>query len=107
MVCCRRLDSNAIVLSPEAAADRRTAMHVGQRVDLDDMRPVDLVVTGSVAVNSTGARIGKGAGYGDIDVALLAAADLLGRSRPPVRRSTTSRSSTVTFPRQTTTYMST
>ena len=72
------LDPEALSVSPEAAADRHTAMQVGQRVDLDDMRPVDLVVTGSVAVNSTGARIGKGAGYGDIEVALLAEAGLIG-----------------------------
>lgn len=72
------LDPEAISISPEAASDRHTAMQVGQRVNLDAMRPVDLVVTGSVAVNSTGARIGKGAGYGDIEVALLAEAGLVG-----------------------------
>lgn len=72
------LEPGGLSVSPEAAADRHTAMQVGRRVDLDDMRPVDLVVTGSVAVNSTGARIGKGAGYGDIEVALLAEAGLIG-----------------------------
>jgi 5-formyltetrahydrofolate cyclo-ligase len=41
------------------------------------MRPVDLVVSGSVAVNHQGARLGKGAGYSDIEVALLAEAGLL------------------------------
>ncbi|GAB3167851.1 hypothetical protein GCM10027059_29590 [Myceligenerans halotolerans] len=42
------------------------------------MRPVDLVVTGSVAVDTAGARIGKGVGYGDIEVAILAEAGLIG-----------------------------
>lgn len=72
------LDPGGLSVSAEEAADRRTAMRVGQRIDLDDMRPVDVVVTGSVAVNATGARIGKGAGYGDIEVALLAEAGLIG-----------------------------
>lgn len=42
------------------------------------MRPVDLVVCGSVVVNRAGARIGKGAGYSDLEVALLTEAGLVG-----------------------------
>ncbi len=41
------------------------------------MRPVDLVIVGSVAVNTLGARLGKGAGYSDIEMALLTEAGLL------------------------------
>jgi 5-formyltetrahydrofolate cyclo-ligase len=41
------------------------------------MQPVDVVVCGSVAVNYDGVRLGKGAGYSDIEVALLAEAGLL------------------------------
>jgi 5-formyltetrahydrofolate cyclo-ligase len=41
------------------------------------MQPVDLVVCGSVAVNDVGVRLGKGAGYSDIEVTLLAEAGLL------------------------------
>ncbi|MER7505154.1 5-formyltetrahydrofolate cyclo-ligase [Nonomuraea pusilla] len=41
------------------------------------MRPIDLVVCGSVAVNRSGARIGKGAGYSDLEVALLIEAGLV------------------------------
>jgi 5-formyltetrahydrofolate cyclo-ligase len=41
------------------------------------MRPVDVVVCGSVAVNRSGARIGKGAGYSDLEVALLIEAGLV------------------------------
>jgi 5-formyltetrahydrofolate cyclo-ligase len=39
---------------------------------------VDLVVCGSVAVNRNGARIGKGGGFSDIEVALLRDAGLVG-----------------------------
>ena len=35
------------------------------------MLPIDLIVCGSVAVSSSGVRIGKGAGYADLEFALL------------------------------------
>jgi 5-formyltetrahydrofolate cyclo-ligase len=41
------------------------------------LQPIDLVVCGSVAVNRNGDRIGKGAGYSDLEVALLHDAGLL------------------------------
>jgi 5-formyltetrahydrofolate cyclo-ligase len=41
------------------------------------MRPVQLVVCGSVAVNRTGARRGKGAGDSNIEAALLTGAALI------------------------------
>ncbi|HEX6077888.1 MAG TPA: 5-formyltetrahydrofolate cyclo-ligase [Micromonosporaceae bacterium] len=47
-------------------------------ISADRMRPVDLVVCGSVAVNRRGVRLGKGAGYSDIEVALLTEAGLIG-----------------------------
>lgn len=39
-----------------------------------------MVVCGSVAVNRRGTRLGKGAGYSDIEVALLQEAGLIGPS---------------------------
>ncbi len=42
------------------------------------MCPVDLIVCGTVAVNRQGVRIGKGAGYSDIEVGLLAETGLIG-----------------------------
>jgi len=44
------------------------------------MRPVDIVVCGSVTVNRQGARLGKGAAYSDIEVVLLQEARLIGPS---------------------------
>lgn len=52
------------------AASIRGAFHYGEPVHPRDMRPVDLVVAGSVAVNRKGARIGKGGGYSDLEFAL-------------------------------------
>lgn len=39
---------------------------------------IDVVVCGSVAVDRRGVRVGKGAGYSDIEVALLIEAGLVG-----------------------------
>ncbi|GAB3460554.1 hypothetical protein GCM10027436_68260 [Actinophytocola sediminis] len=47
-------------------------------IGVEDMDPVDLIVCGSVAVDRHGARLGKGAGYSDIEVALLQEAGLIG-----------------------------
>jgi 5-formyltetrahydrofolate cyclo-ligase len=44
---------------------------------LDEMEPVDLVVTGCVAVGEDGARLGKGGGFSDLEFALAAAAGLV------------------------------
>jgi 5-formyltetrahydrofolate cyclo-ligase len=48
-----------------------------ETIGVDEMQPVDLIVCGSVAVNRSGARLGKGAGYSDIEFGLLAEAGLI------------------------------
>lgn len=48
-----------------------------ETIGVEEMQPVDLIVCGSVAVNRSGARLGKGAGYADIEVGLLAQAGLI------------------------------
>jgi len=40
-------------------------------VALDDLRPLDAIVTGSVAVTRVGHRCGKGEGYSDLEYAIL------------------------------------
>jgi 5-formyltetrahydrofolate cyclo-ligase len=58
------------VPAEEAATIDGSARH-GVPVRIEDMRSIDLIVCGSVAVNASGARIGKGAGYADLEFALL------------------------------------
>ncbi|GAA3722476.1 5-formyltetrahydrofolate cyclo-ligase [Nonomuraea antimicrobica] len=71
------LDPRDLPVSACEAADRAVAARIAPKVGVEEMRPVDLVVCGSVAVNQAGVRLGKGAGYSDIEVALLAEAGLL------------------------------
>jgi 5-formyltetrahydrofolate cyclo-ligase len=44
---------------------------VGVQVGPEEMEPVDLIVSGSVAVSESGTRIGKGEGYSDLEFAIL------------------------------------
>ena len=72
------LDPAALTLPPTEAATIRAAAAHAPQASLAELQPIDLVICGSVAVNRTGDRIGKGAGYSDLEVALLHDAGLLG-----------------------------
>ena len=63
--------------SPRAASITGSA-RAGRRIGVAELRPVDLVVCGSVAVNRQGARVGKGGGFSDLEFALLVEAGLVG-----------------------------
>ncbi|MFV2194766.1 5-formyltetrahydrofolate cyclo-ligase [Nocardiopsis sp. LOL_012] len=71
------LDPESLSLLPEEAAEKQGAEQTARRIGVDEMRPIDVVICGSVAVNRSGARIGKGAGYSDLEVALLIEAGLV------------------------------
>jgi 5-formyltetrahydrofolate cyclo-ligase len=60
-----------VIASGDGAAEHAVTIGV------EDMQPVDLIVAGSVAVNREGVRVGKGAGYSDIEMALLTEAGLI------------------------------
>ncbi|QOS60601.1 5-formyltetrahydrofolate cyclo-ligase [Thermobifida fusca] len=72
------LDPATLTVSPGEAASSKVAASVARKIGVDEMQPVDLIVCGSVAVNRRGVRLGKGAGYSDIEVALLQEAGLIG-----------------------------
>jgi len=55
----------------ESAATMRNALIHGRLVSFDEMQPIDLVVVGCVAVTPNGGRTGKGAGFADLELAML------------------------------------
>ncbi|HEX2043581.1 MAG TPA: 5-formyltetrahydrofolate cyclo-ligase [Acidimicrobiales bacterium] len=73
-----RLDSDRLRTTPRKASSIKGASAAGRKVDLDELEPVELVVSGCVAVGEDGARLGKGGGFGDLELALAAAAGLVG-----------------------------
>lgn len=72
-----RLDPAVLGSGSERAGDRHVAAQLASTAAVSSLPPIDLIVCGSVAVNRHGVRLGKGAGYSDIEVALLAEAGLL------------------------------
>ncbi|WP_436759050.1 5-formyltetrahydrofolate cyclo-ligase [Streptosporangium sp. V21-05] len=71
------IDPARSTLPPAQAASSKVALEASPRVGIEEMCPIDLVVCGTVAVNREGVRLGKGAGYSDIEVALLVEAGLV------------------------------
>ena len=78
------LDPKKLKCSPYAASSIKGAGQYGRLVRLDQVRRIDLVVCGSVAVNRQGARVGKGGGYSDLEFALLAQEKKIDRRTPIV-----------------------
>ena len=72
------LDPDRLRVAPRRAASIRGAAAAGRKVSIAVMRPVDLVVCGTVAVNRKGVRVGKGGGFSDIEFGLLIEAGLIG-----------------------------
>jgi 5-formyltetrahydrofolate cyclo-ligase len=71
----KRLDEEAI----REAATIKGALRHGRVIDLDEVPELDFVLTGSVAVNLKGARVGKGGGFSDLEYALLTEAGRIDR----------------------------
>jgi 5-formyltetrahydrofolate cyclo-ligase len=70
----------------EDVAERKGAVKLGRKVRFDEMLPIDLVVTGCVAVTRQGARTGKGGGFADLELGLFRE---LGLIKPETPISTT------------------
>jgi len=68
--CFLELDP-ARIDDTDAAATISSADDYAERVGPEALPAIDLVVSGSVAVTETGARVGKGEGYSDLEFALL------------------------------------
>ena len=74
-----RLRAGFLLLDPERiggsrireAASLSGAARLGRRVALRELPRLDAVVVGSVAVDREGRRLGKGHGYGDLELGIL------------------------------------
>jgi 5-formyltetrahydrofolate cyclo-ligase len=71
------LDPEDLSISPWEAAAKEGAAKAGRKVAATELPSVDLVVCGSVAVNRHGARVGKGGGFSDLEVAFLVEAGVI------------------------------
>jgi 5-formyltetrahydrofolate cyclo-ligase len=72
------LDPGHLADPPRRAASIAGATRSARRVAVADLEPVELVVSGCVAVGEDGARLGKGGGFADLEFALATAAGLVG-----------------------------
>jgi len=68
--CFLRLDP-AVIEDIDHATTISGSAEVGEQVGPEDMEPIDLIVSGSVAVDEEGSRVGKGEGYSDLEFAIL------------------------------------
>ncbi len=80
--CFLRLDPALLGAHLAQAASIKGADRFGRPVTLEELRPLDLIICGSVAVNVRGARVGKGGGYSDLEYALLTARGVVSSATP-------------------------
>jgi 5-formyltetrahydrofolate cyclo-ligase len=74
-----RLREGFLLLEPSKISERnyrqastiRGGFTFGEKVEPESLDKIDFIVVGSVAVSRSGARVGKGEGYSEIEYALL------------------------------------
>jgi 5-formyltetrahydrofolate cyclo-ligase len=82
--CFLRLDPRRLRGKLAQAATIKGASALGVPVSPSQIGRIDLIVAGSVAVNPTGARLGKGGGYSDLEFALARALGVVNDQTPVV-----------------------
>jgi 5-formyltetrahydrofolate cyclo-ligase len=82
--CFVELDPARLQTSPARASTIEGAFRYGRLVFVEEMKPVDLVLSGSVAVNRQGVRVGKGGGFADLEYGLAAEAGKISPTTPVI-----------------------
>ena len=82
--CFVELDPASMGASPAETSTIAGAFRWGRPVYVEEMRQVDLVISGSVAVNRMGTRVGKGGGFADLEYGLAIAAGIVSPETPVV-----------------------
>ncbi len=83
--CFVELTADAMAVQGVALEDVAAwpgAMAHGRLVSPEEMPPIDLVLVGCVAVTQRGARIGKGAGFADLELGMLREYGLVATETP-------------------------
>lgn len=75
--CFLELNPDTMEGTPADWKSIKGASEHGQPVHPEEMEPVDLIVTGVVAADAEGRRLGKGGGYSDLEFAILREYDLV------------------------------
>lgn len=81
--CFVELDPKRIGKNLYAASSIKGAFEFGRQVSVKQMKPVDLILCGSVAVRRDGSRVGKGGGYSDLEYAIASELGIV-NSRTPI-----------------------
>lgn len=69
-------------ISFELAATPQGFMIHGERLEFEQVAPLDLCVVGSVAVSRAGGRTGKGAGFADLETAIFRELGIVSAATP-------------------------
>ena len=70
-VALRREDVQAAGLTWEEASHKKIILELGRPVSFQAMEAIDLAIVGCVAASNAGGRTGKGAGFADLELAML------------------------------------
>lgn len=80
--CFVELDPSRLGKNLYAASSIKGAFEFGRQVSVREMRTVDLILCGSVAVRHDGARVGKGGGYSDLEYAIAIELGIISAETP-------------------------
>lgn len=80
--CFVELDPSRLGNHIYAASSIKGAFEYGRQIAVNQMRHIDLILCGSVAVGRHGMRVGKGGGYSDLEYGLAVEMGLIDSSTP-------------------------